>query len=356
MSIEVDNKDNKDNNQNNNNQTQRYNLPQIPLNWNSTLTGETGLLIKTYSYFQYDEASSALQKSIRRGLEFETVQWCVEMWYTNDVARTNLWNRLFTIAVEDVGLGNPSAIFQILHLYNTDCKNILNLVTGALYLAQSMKCRANDWALHYLDLSESINVNVNKEVNKEVNNKTNNINLNEIKNSLIQNLLQKDYINAILNTGKLMYTNLKIAGRYKNPIILIWNAIFTVITKNNINYKYVKELYELYMSSNWRWSGRGNLLIIHLIFMICLNLDDNEIVLLEANLLKLKLNPYIQIAVSRKLLLGMPVYAIDKHTRLGRKLGKTIDDFIRVGSICTNLHPEYIELNDYYFRLVFGNF
>lgn len=54
--------------------------------------------------YDHYELLSALQKSIRRGLEYEAVHFAVELEEFNP---TMLWNRLRLMACEDVGPANP---------------------------------------------------------------------------------------------------------------------------------------------------------------------------------------------------------------------------------------------------------
>lgn len=60
------------------------------------------------------EAKSALQKSIRRGLEEDALYWAAELagWNTE-----SLWKRLRVIASEDIGLASPSAALTVRALY-----------------------------------------------------------------------------------------------------------------------------------------------------------------------------------------------------------------------------------------------
>jgi hypothetical protein len=51
---------------------------------------------------------SVLQKCIRRGKEYEAYWWAHELAINQQA--TAAWNRLATIACEDIGMGNPSAV------------------------------------------------------------------------------------------------------------------------------------------------------------------------------------------------------------------------------------------------------
>jgi len=61
-------------------------------------------LANTKHGYDHYELLSALQKSIRRGMEYEAVHFAVELEEFNP---TMLWNRLRVIACEDVGPANP---------------------------------------------------------------------------------------------------------------------------------------------------------------------------------------------------------------------------------------------------------
>ncbi len=61
--------------------------------------------------YQMDEVVSALQKSIRRGLEFEAGFWALEL--IDSGYWRYLMDRLQTIAAEDIGLANPMAVVLV---------------------------------------------------------------------------------------------------------------------------------------------------------------------------------------------------------------------------------------------------
>jgi replication-associated recombination protein RarA len=55
--------------------------------------------------YDHYELLSAMQKSIRRGMEYEAVHFAVEL---EEFNATMLWNRLRLIANEDIGPANPA--------------------------------------------------------------------------------------------------------------------------------------------------------------------------------------------------------------------------------------------------------
>jgi replication-associated recombination protein RarA len=109
---------------------------------------------QTQRGFYLDEVQSALQKTIRRGKEYEAVYWATELESFNEktgAGATMLWNRLRVIASEDIGIANPLAplVIDVLEkeYYDTKGKNDswrLFLVHAVLLLARSPKSRIVD--------------------------------------------------------------------------------------------------------------------------------------------------------------------------------------------------------------------
>lgn len=112
--------------------------------------------IKTMNHYDFFECSSAMQKSIRRGLEDEAMFWAVELFESNFVEY--VWKRLKIISSEDIGLANGSISSEIQALYEMhkeqskkkDDRNKperLFLTHAVLLLCRSSKSRIIDWAL-----------------------------------------------------------------------------------------------------------------------------------------------------------------------------------------------------------------
>src|SRR3972149_10980081 len=131
---------------------ERDNLPVIIKDWNPIENKEKfnsgGMAMKTYNYFDPADVSSAYQKAVRRGFNSDAIQWALELFYTNQNRRTNIWNRSLVISVEDIGPADPSVIIEINHLYNNYSEDPKAIVTAALILCQSKKRRVNDWSAH----------------------------------------------------------------------------------------------------------------------------------------------------------------------------------------------------------------
>ena len=67
------------------------------------------------------EVLSALQKSIRRGMEEDALFWGTEL-YLSDYA-DHAWNRLLVISSEDVGLAAPQASISVRNLHDLYNRN-----------------------------------------------------------------------------------------------------------------------------------------------------------------------------------------------------------------------------------------
>ncbi len=64
---------------------------------------------KTRNGIPADELISALQKSIRRGLDEIAIDCAYEMYISSPQLEEKLWRRLIAISVEDIGFGEPMA-------------------------------------------------------------------------------------------------------------------------------------------------------------------------------------------------------------------------------------------------------
>jgi replication-associated recombination protein RarA len=89
--------------------------------------------------YDHFELLSALQKCIRRGMEYEAVHFAVELEEFNP---TMLWNRLKVIAAEDVGPANPlmPVLVDVMLKNYLSEKSKLGENNASLYLADAVVC------------------------------------------------------------------------------------------------------------------------------------------------------------------------------------------------------------------------
>jgi replication-associated recombination protein RarA len=114
--------------------------------------------VKTLNGYEFFECSSALQKSIRRGLEDDALFWAVELSKSN--FNEYIWKRLKIISSEDVGFADPLISSEINSLYQMwkdlakkkDDKHYperLFLVHAVIMLSRAKKSRYVDWQTCY---------------------------------------------------------------------------------------------------------------------------------------------------------------------------------------------------------------
>ena len=65
---------------------------------------------ETSGGYDFYECTSALQKSIRRGLEEDAMFWAIEI---ESRFHDYLWKRLQIISIEDIGLGDPQVVLYV---------------------------------------------------------------------------------------------------------------------------------------------------------------------------------------------------------------------------------------------------
>jgi replication-associated recombination protein RarA len=107
--------------------------------------------ITTRNGYAGDEVISALQKSIRRGLEEQACMFAYELYISSPQLEEKLWRRLLTISVEDIGMGNPMAAIMVNNLYRmsrefdySDGDRPIYFIHAIRYMCQSEKDRSSD--------------------------------------------------------------------------------------------------------------------------------------------------------------------------------------------------------------------
>lgn len=104
-------------------------------------------MVKTPKGYDLYELLSALQKCIRRNMEYEAVHFAVELEEFNPTA---LWNHLKIYASEDIGCANPIMPLLIENLHKNysasklENKYRLFLVNAVVCLCRSPKSRITD--------------------------------------------------------------------------------------------------------------------------------------------------------------------------------------------------------------------
>ena len=97
------------------------------------------IMVNTSSGYDLHELISALQKCIRRGMEYEAVHFAVELEEFNPNA---LWNRLKVIACEDIGVANPliPVLVDVLQRQYLAEKSKLDSTSYRLFMVNAVVC------------------------------------------------------------------------------------------------------------------------------------------------------------------------------------------------------------------------
>ena len=115
--------------------------------------GVVNKVASTERGYDLHELLSALQKCIRRGMEYEAVHFALELEAFGKSGPTILWNRLKIIACEDIGPANPTMpllVDLMLRQYQTEKAKLVEssdrlfLVNAVVCLCRSPKSRITD--------------------------------------------------------------------------------------------------------------------------------------------------------------------------------------------------------------------
>jgi len=137
---------------------------------NNKKSNEKPFWMITKNGYNLDEVVSALQKSIRRGMEEESLYWAIEL--AKSGYGQYLWRRLGVIVSEDIGLAEPIAPV-IINSLAENCKRctkswkdpeVLPIAHAVLYLCRCHKNREVDDYIEYvmLKIKEGYKVKIPK--------------------------------------------------------------------------------------------------------------------------------------------------------------------------------------------------
>nr|QBK92833.1 MAG: uncharacterized protein LCPAC401_04710 [Pithovirus LCPAC401] len=326
----------------------RYSLPDVDEKFDSLKDqGKRSIFaLKTLHGFEFSEASSSLQKAIRRGHWKDALQWAIEMSQVPVQGRSNLFNRLYIIAVEDIGPADPKQflIINALHkLYLEDKENVLYAATGAVSLAKAKKSRANDWAVHVYRFSQ-------EDVKDE--------NVENLVDEFVMNFFNKKLWETLYFAMKLMATSekLKVKGiRVTVPIkvgIVKVQKRLCEILENDDKKEYMNLVMKRAIDrttgpsknkKNPCRGGEGILFFIHIMHIWMFDVEYGDEISSEPDK---SLIPLID-DVMKGNILGVPDYALDIHTRRGKKMGRNLHHFIEEGSFLNDESEQWKPYSDF---------
>ena len=339
----------------------RYPLPPAPTTFRE-ITQLFGDLATTPSGFVYDQARSSAQKAVRRGNVAEARQWAMEMSTSGTGAPlTNTWNFLITASVEDVGIADPSAfilIYRLRKYFHPSPAGLMMeyaaIIAAIDYLTKAQKCRINDWLTMYPIIITPDMANAEYKEKGDVG------------KLLYDSLLKGDLYTSAMHVNTLSATTIS-DGRK-----ICWDVFFSVIPRDD---PYLAALYDVFSDKNWSDASKAKLLLMHIVTLICHrawpgNIDslylpppiegptvpytgyDVEIDPMSYVKQYFRANPSGGRVIP---LFGVPSYAVDKHTGLGARMGRTMEDFFSEGSLLVNQSPKYKEEDEKLKAMVIQN-
>lgn len=286
----------------------------------------------TYLYCNYDEVSSALQKACRRGLAQEAQQWAIDMFLSgSESLRTNTWNRLKTIAVEDIGPADPYALLAIEYLHS-QAKNLglqhqaCFVAIAADILAKAKKTRVNDWMTGvYRGQKFADNLD------------------SKLLSDLLYDAIDKN------NLGQAWYVTEAMLAQNSKPVIRLFYKY-----PRFSNPSYVEVCSKIGLDNNWVKSGKHKLLLLHILnlqisgLLAKVSTKVEDIVKYIARDFNHAIKMVNLVVTKDKILLGIPGYAVDMHTARGKNAGANLIDFLEVGGKLENVDTDWEKISKYY--------
>ena len=346
----------------------RHPIPIIPPDWD-TLTKPCNIVFGcSYSHYPLDQVSSSLQKAIRRGFFWDACKWALEMYYTGPNIQTNLWNRLMVMAMEDVGLGSPLLIIMVQKIYNMH-PNATGVLMVVMYLCYAKKCRANDWLICIYNENS---VNQCKNAYTAI----------QLREFLMRHLRNKDAMNAMYIILVIGNTDLKENGKRLDYIT--WdcfndyykemrqekgnrhstpsNDSAPVSRLPGLNPEFLISMRELSESANWKTSGKRFLVYAHCLHILLFDMiPDSETFNKVGNEIYIKFHDEFTIdqlkriealVKNRLFVIGVPDYAVDKHTRKGKSMNRGLKHFVEIGGMLNNVDEQWRELDQKYLNIM----
>lgn len=130
--------------------TPRAAPPQVPEGWDPRESEQSLRAARSYNGYPWDQVISADQKSARQGWVYDIIYWTMEAFFAGVKAtRTNIWNRMKVMTLEDIGPANPGLLPLVLYMSAFHRDDPREIARCAYLLAKSPKTRVNDWEAVY---------------------------------------------------------------------------------------------------------------------------------------------------------------------------------------------------------------
>lgn len=368
---------------------------EIPEDWDGRILAQANSSFDEFGAMEYkgprgasitrtghrtDEAKSAMQKYIRRGVIDKALFAAFDMFKFGDVEggrviQSNMLNRIAVIAAEDIGPANLDLCVQICDWRNGDDRDPAKLAAFVCILAASKKTRIQSHLFRaYVTkegrkYAESIGMNVKegsdepyllhreellekdknpfwKKADRNIIDEFIFIELFVYSEMFHRRLKKKDPL-AVYWLGKYQYLaemkhSIKVSARNRRTkaMVVIWDMIRDVI-KN-------KEAVDVLMKAYFEQSDNRSFLMTAV--AACLYGIEYETIDLTEAFEVWENSKQLQILLLGQYQFEIDEYAIDMHTRKGRSKGKKRSDFVEEGALVSNQDPDLWDelLNEVY--------
>ena len=289
----------------------RFPLPKIPTNYqHKEVSGTKG---KTYSQFSYDEAKEALIGSLNRGQGDEASQWACELFWKGPQGREDVWNTLLMYCLMFVSPREREILIRtylssIDQQSKTDIYSVLTLVKTIAQVEKSCV------VFFLLDLYPTLKNNQSARTFGTL----------DQMSQMLQNSIENFSPETSLTEAIKVETVMSYSGM-SNSVNLIWSVFYRIYGHDHIFIKMLKNMTE----SKW-WENNGIYRAAH-VYMILQHLygtiPDNLNIGSSTNISEQDVDQAVQNCWNRTYLYGVPDYAVNLHTKRGKELGRTIEQY-----------------------------
>ena len=292
----------------------------------------------TASGHSFDVMKSALQKYVRRGNE-RALSVFSEMWalgYLNDGIRTNTYNRISIIAVEDIGLSNPALVEVAVKVRGKSFSHCYSLLRKMI---ESTKTRvaSHIWYCYSRPLIlEDYPSPTTKLTSKEKKWLGRRPKIDMIEYYLTKKSLKVfTWIYYATTLGKISPIKKCTSvtsriGTTTDATGYVWRILFMFLPEDIIR---------MLETSYYTFTNSRRVFVVHAALMVLYpqEYDTQE---LEETIGNLEEDEGDHLPISKKLRLHK--YVVDKHTKEGREKGMSTTEFVTEGAIVENEDPLYV--------------
>ena len=325
-----------------------------------------GSRLRTPSGYNHDESSSSMQKSVRRMMPEESVRWALEGFFTSNSSRTNMWNRLMVMCLEDVSPKDHWILSTVYENFTKRRDDPIAFGTCVYEIAKAKKSRVNDWALldsKYRYIADRRNRGVGDMVksSRVVYNPDPKFDQKRIGRKFVKAFSEKDLTSMLYICANIWYSGSPLQNPVKMGTLsyksqaMLWK-LFATMSKGKNGSKELAEygslLFNVFKLKNWRYSLKSELLWPAFCNVYVAGVSKNRHKF-EPD--KKLIQPIIDDINDERGIVGVPLYSIDKHTASGRRKNLGIEHFISYPSSVVDEDEDFVDVINSYIESVLKN-